>query len=85
MRNHRKYNDVNNWNWTSILQTFGGDLEMEHESYSVRNRVELDQLLNEPTFRAANKIQLVEIIMPALDAPQALERQAKLTGSGNNY
>ncbi|KAL9711063.1 hypothetical protein Ac2012v2_005602 [Leucoagaricus gongylophorus] len=81
----RKYNDVNNWNWTSILQTFGGDLEVEHESYSVRNRVELDQLLNEPTFRAANKIQLVEIIMPALDAPQALERQAKLTGSGNNY
>jgi len=83
--NHRKYNDVSNWKWTSILDTFGGDLQGQHRSYSVRTRSELDQLLEQPAFRAADKMQLVEIAMRAEDAPQALERQAELTGKGNSY
>jgi len=62
---HRKYNDVSNWRWTKILDTFGGDMEGQHESYSVRTRSELDQLLKLPAFGAADKIQLVEIVMPA--------------------
>jgi len=41
--------------------------------------------LKQPAFGAADKIQLVEIVMPAEDAPQALERQAELTGKGNSY
>jgi len=83
--NHRKYNDVSNWKWTKILDTFGGDMEGQHGSYLVRTRSELDQLLKQPAFGAADKIQLVEIVMPAEDAPQALERQAELTGKGNSY
>jgi len=85
MSNHRKYNDVRNWKWTNILSTFAGDVEGQHGSYSVRTWSELDQLLTEPAFKAADKMQLVEIVMPAEDAPQALERQAELTGKGNSY
>ncbi|KAF5360435.1 hypothetical protein D9756_004751 [Leucocoprinus leucothites] len=81
----RKYNDVDNWKWTSILDTFGANLGKKYQSYMVETRAELDKLLNTPGFGAADKIQLVEVMMPALDAPQALERQAELTGKGNTY
>ncbi|KAF9454735.1 pyruvate decarboxylase THI3 [Macrolepiota fuliginosa MF-IS2] len=82
---HRKYNNVDNWKWTSLLDTFGGNMEQPYESYSVKTRAELDTLLDQSSFAAANKIQLVEVIMPALDAPLALERQAEMTGKGNQY
>ncbi|KAJ3573206.1 hypothetical protein NP233_g2580 [Leucocoprinus birnbaumii] len=78
----RKYNDVDNWKWTGILDTFGANLGKKHKSYKVESRAELDKLLNDSAFAAADMIQLVEVIMPALDAPQALERQAEMTSKG---
>jgi len=42
-------------------------------------------LLNDQDFSKADKIQLVNVIMRALDAPEALERQAALSAKGNSY
>lgn len=82
---HRKYNDVADWKWTDILSTLNDHGRVETESYTVTNKRELNDLLENQTFASAKKIQLVEVMMPALDAPQALVRQAELTGKGNAY
>lgn len=82
---HRKYNNVDDWKWTSLLSTFGANLDQPFQSYTVRTRTELDELLVQPTFAAAGKIQLVEVIMPALDAPVDLVRQTEMTSTSNLY
>jgi pyruvate decarboxylase len=77
----RKYNDVSNWKWTSLLETFNDSEKFETASYTVNDKSELNSLLDDTSFAQANKIQVVEVIMEALDAPLALERQAKMTGN----
>ena len=54
-------------------------------SYTVKTKAELDALLNDEKFSKAEKMQLVEIIMPAEDAPAALSRQTELGGKTNKY
>lgn len=81
----RKYNDITNWNWTSLLSTFGGIEGKTCQSYTVRTKDEFSQLLETESFAKADKIQLVEIIMETLDAPKSLKDQALLSGKTNKY
>lgn len=81
----RKYNDISNWKWTQLLDTLGGQEGKNCLSYLVRNKSELSTLLDDPTFAAADKIQLVEMLMDPRDAPNALKRQAELSGKTNRY
>ena len=70
----RKYNDISNWNWTSLLKFFGDDPSGElSNSYTVKSKTELSKLLDNPAFAGAEKIQLVEVIMHKHDAPRALK------------
>ncbi|KIK69596.1 hypothetical protein GYMLUDRAFT_212230 [Collybiopsis luxurians FD-317 M1] len=81
----RKYNDIMNWKWTGLLQVLG-DLEGNlSKSYTVNNKKELSELLGNDSFAAANVMQLVEVMMPKLDAPRALQVQAELSGKSNQY
>jgi pyruvate decarboxylase len=73
----RKYNDVANWKWTSLLETLNDSGKFETASYTVNNKSELNNLLDDTTFAQANKIQVVEVIMEALDAPLALKMQTE--------
>ncbi|KAL6302020.1 pyruvate decarboxylase [Sparassis latifolia] len=82
---NRKYNDIVNWKWTSLLTVLGGTEGKTCQSYTVRTKKEISALLDDPKFAAADKIQLVEIIMPRLDAPRALKHQAELSGLTNRY
>ncbi|KAH9480463.1 Putative pyruvate decarboxylase C3G9.11c [Psilocybe cubensis] len=82
---HRKYNDIADWNWTSLLHTLNDGNKHETASYTVHNKRELNDLLDDESFASASKIQVVEVIMDALDAPLALVRQAEMTGKGNTY
>jgi len=66
------------------LKTFTQD-EDATVSYTVRTKAELDALLKDETFSKAEKMQLVEIIMLAEDAPAALSRQTELGGKTNKY
>jgi pyruvate decarboxylase len=82
----RKYNDIENWSWTSLLRTLGDLDGTRSESYTVRSKDELSALLaNEDGFANAKKIRLVEVIMDRLDAPKALLVQAELSGKTNAY
>ena len=61
------------------------DLKPAPKSYTVHNKTELSNLLDDKTFAAAETIQLVEVMMDQFDAPQALQRQAELSGKTNQY
>lgn len=75
----RKYNDIVDWKWASLLATLG-DLEGKmSKSYTVRSKSELDKLLDDEEFASAQKIQLVEVIMDKYDTPRALQASAELT------
>jgi pyruvate decarboxylase len=67
------------------LDVLNDGTKHETKSYAVTTKKELSDLLDDSSFASANKIQLVEVLMEALDAPQPLVRQAELTGKGNAY
>nr|GAT60368.1 pyruvate decarboxylase [Mycena chlorophos] len=81
----RKYNDIAPWKWTGLLGVLGDIDGSKSKSYTVSTKQELSALLDNAEFADAGKIQLVEVIMPQLDAPQALARQAELSGKTNAY
>ena len=68
-----------------MLSTFGGVEGKTCQSYTVTTKTELSNLLDNPEFAKADKIQLVELIMPRHDAPRALKVQAELSGKTNAY
>lgn len=68
-----------------MLNTLNDDNKYETASYTVHNKRELSDLLDDDSFAKAEKIQVVEVIMDPLDAPLALVRQAEMTGKGNTY
>ncbi|KAF7346218.1 Pyruvate decarboxylase [Mycena sanguinolenta] len=82
---HRKYNDISNWKWTALLGVLGDEEGTLSQSYTVRNKDELSALLKDESFARAEKMQLVEVMMPKLDAPRALVQQAELSGKTNAY
>lgn len=72
----RKYNDIASWNYTQLLNTFTDDQDAT-VSYKVKTKAELDSLLKDETFKKAEKMQLVELIMLPEDAPLYFTRQVK--------
>lgn len=75
----RKYNDIADWKWTSLLTTLGDMEGKMSKSYMVRSKSELNKLLDDDEFANAGKIQLVEVIMDKYDTPRALQAAADLT------
>lgn len=77
---NRKYNDIANWHWTGLLNFFGDDPSGKlSNSYTVRNKVELEKLLDDASFANTEKIQLVEVMMDKFDAPRALKVQTGIS------
>jgi pyruvate decarboxylase len=74
---NRKYNDVANWKYTSLLETLNDSEKFETASYTVNDKTELSNLLDDTSFAQANKIQVVEVIMEALDAPLTMKGQGE--------
>ena len=79
------YNDIVNWRWTKLLEVMGGVEGETCQSYTVRTKTELSNLLDAPAFARADRIQLVEMIMETHDAPRGLKLQAELSGKTNKY
>lgn len=78
---HRKYNDISAWRWTSLLNFFGADPSgAKSQSYTVKTKTELTDLLKDPKFASAEKIQLVEIMMDKFDAPRSLKISSGIDG-----
>ncbi|KAH7927614.1 pyruvate decarboxylase [Leucogyrophana mollusca] len=74
----RKYNDIVNWKWTSLLTTLGDTDGTLSNSYTVRDKAGLDKLLNDAEFAKADKIQLVEVILDKYDTPRGLQVAADI-------
>jgi len=75
----REYNNIVGWKYTSLLTTFGDKDGSRSRSYTVHNKKELNDLLEDETFAKADKIQLVEVMMDRYDAPRALKASAQLS------
>ena len=63
-----------------MLRTFGGK---KSSSFRVETKDELDILLSSETFATGKEIQLVDVVMPVMDAPRALQEQARLLELAN--
>ncbi|KAG5640576.1 hypothetical protein DXG03_008047 [Asterophora parasitica] len=75
-----KYNDISNWEWTSLFKVLGDLEEKLSWTYTIRTKDKLSMLLKEKTFASANKIQLVEVMMDKLDVPGLLNGSTELGG-----
>ncbi|KAF7317234.1 Pyruvate decarboxylase [Mycena chlorophos] len=80
-----KYNDIMDWEWTSLLKTLGDRDGTKSVSYRVETKAELSRLLDDEVFASAGKIQLVEIVMKMHDAPRALQVQTEMGNKENVY
>lgn len=69
----RKYNEIQPWRWTAILDLFDPERDCAMATYSTETRDELVNLLMNPNFRKADRIQLVEVKLGKEDAPQVLK------------
>ncbi|KAH3688093.1 hypothetical protein WICPIJ_000935 [Wickerhamomyces pijperi] len=74
------YNDIQNWDHQLLLQTFGAK---NYESLRVSNVGEFNALAQDPAFAKNDKIRLIEVMLPVMDAPDNLVKQAQLTASVN--
>ena len=63
----------------------GGEEGKTCQSYLVRTKKEMSDLLDNPSFLKADKIQLVEVVMEMLDAPKMLLDQTSLSTKTNSY
>lgn len=70
-------NDIAPWDFTALLDTFGGG-KKTGKSYTANTRAELEKLLTDPKFAKADEIQLLAVKLPKEDAPRALKKQAEL-------
>jgi pyruvate decarboxylase len=82
---HSKYNNISNWDYPSLLKVLGDRDGVATRSYTVSTKDELSKLLDNQQFASTDCIQLVEVMMEALDAPRALQVQAELSGQTNKY
>jgi pyruvate decarboxylase len=69
---NRRYNDIVNWDWISLLKVLGDTTGEHSRTYKARNASELDTLLENEEFGQAKYIQLVEVVMDKMDVPETL-------------
>ncbi|EGG06839.1 uncharacterized protein MELLADRAFT_86255 [Melampsora larici-populina 98AG31] len=68
----RKYNDIQPWKWTGILDLFDPENTTPKANYTAETRKEFMDLFKNPEFRKADRIQLVEAKLGREDAPDGL-------------
>lgn len=75
------YNDVQSWDHLALLPAFGAK---NYEAIRVSNIGEFSELIESKEFNKNDKIRLIEIMLPVMDAPQNLVKQAQLTAATNS-
>ncbi|GAA5828344.1 hypothetical protein JCM11251_006207 [Rhodosporidiobolus azoricus] len=79
------YNDISAWKWQNLLDLFNAyDQPFETRSLLAKNRGELETILKDEDFQKADRIQLLEVMMDRMDAPEALKKQGKLSAALNS-
>lgn len=76
------YNVIQNWAFEHLLPLFN-PAQGTTATYRVENRDQLEALFDNTEFAKAEKLQLVEVMLGANDAPRALREQAAMTEKAN--
>lgn len=74
------YNDIQPWDHFLLLPAFGAK---NYDNIRVKTVGEFNKLIQDKAFNKNDKIRLVEIMLPVMDGPESLKKQAKLTESIN--
>ncbi|BEI99613.1 hypothetical protein CcaverHIS631_0406560 [Cutaneotrichosporon cavernicola] len=78
------YNEIQMYNLQMCLPFLGGKKPaVPYESFKVSTQGELHALLQDRAFGVADKVRLIELVMPRGDAPAGLIKQAQLTAKAN--
>ncbi|UPK90058.1 hypothetical protein LCI18_000993 [Fusarium solani-melongenae] len=75
------YNDINEWKYKELVRVFGG--EKTCKTFTIKTKDELNNLLVDEEFKAADCLQFVELYMPREDAPRALIMTAEASAKNN--
>ncbi|MCP3966969.1 MAG: alpha-keto acid decarboxylase family protein [Lentisphaerae bacterium] len=77
---HQPFNDIMNWQYTKLPETFNG------ESWTVRvsTETELEKALSE-IHEHRDKLRMVEVVMDKFDAPELLEKIGGACADLNRY
>ena len=76
------YNDIAQWKFKDLVQVFGGG-DKTTKTFTIETKDELNKLLTDSEFNAANVLQFVELHMPKEDAPRALVMTAEASAKVN--
>lgn len=74
------YNDIQPWDNLGLLKVFNAS---EEESIRVSTTGEINALFNDDAFNVNSKIRLIEVMLPKMDAPINLVKQAQLSEKTN--
>lgn len=75
------YNDIQPWNNLALLSLFNAK---DYEAVRVSKVGEIEKLFHDIEFNKNSKIRMVEVMLPKMDAPQNLVKQAELSSKTNS-
>lgn len=75
------YNDIQPWNNLGLLPVFGAK---DYETYQVSTTGEVENLFRNEEFNKNSRIRMIEVLLPKMDAPLNLVKQAKLSEKANS-
>lgn len=75
-----QYNCIQSWKHLDLLPTFGAK---DYEAVRVSTTGEWNKLANDKKFQENSRIRLIEVMLPTMDAPSNLVKQAELTAATN--
>ena len=76
------YNDIQGWRFTEFPSAMGA-APGQYAVHSVHTRDALVGLLGDEEFASASRLQVVEVHLPADDAPWALKAMTQATAARN--
>lgn len=74
------YNDIQPWDNLALLPLFKSK---DYETTRVSTVGEIESLLNDAAFKENTRIRMVEVMLPRMDAPQNLVKQAEFSAQTN--
>lgn len=74
------YNDIQPWDHFLLLPAFGA---RKYDNIRVKTVGEYNKLIQDKAFNKNDRIRMIEIMLPVMDGPESLKKQAKLTETIN--
>jgi pyruvate decarboxylase len=76
------YNDIQPWAFKDLVQVFGAK-EGQYKTFQIKTKDQVNELLRDTQFNAAEYLQFVELYIPKEDAPRALKLTADASAKIN--